>query len=98
MSCSKRARIPNSFRTEKRPFKKPKEAPLGVGIRPAVLSHGKECRTTMEKRKLGNSDMYITPVGVGAWAIGGVAGSGLGALRTTTSQSVQSRRRWITES
>ena len=25
----------------------------------------------MEKRKLGNSDLYITPVGVGAWAMGG---------------------------
>jgi aryl-alcohol dehydrogenase-like predicted oxidoreductase len=25
----------------------------------------------MQKRKLGNSDMYITPIGVGAWAIGG---------------------------
>jgi aryl-alcohol dehydrogenase-like predicted oxidoreductase len=25
----------------------------------------------METRKLGNSDMYITPIGVGAWAIGG---------------------------
>lgn len=25
----------------------------------------------MEKRKLGNSDLYITPIGFGAWAIGG---------------------------
>ena len=25
----------------------------------------------MEKHKLGNSDMYITPIGVGAWAMGG---------------------------
>ena len=25
----------------------------------------------MEKRKLGNSDMHITPVGFGAWAVGG---------------------------
>jgi aryl-alcohol dehydrogenase-like predicted oxidoreductase len=25
----------------------------------------------MEKRQLGNSDLYITPVGIGAWAIGG---------------------------
>ena len=25
----------------------------------------------MEKRPLGNSDLYITPVGFGAWAIGG---------------------------
>jgi len=25
----------------------------------------------MEKRKLGNSDLMITPVGVGSWAIGG---------------------------
>ncbi|MCU1307456.1 MAG: aldo/keto reductase, partial [Acidobacteriaceae bacterium] len=28
-------------------------------------------RTTMEKRQLGNSDMEITSIGVGAWAIGG---------------------------
>jgi aryl-alcohol dehydrogenase-like predicted oxidoreductase len=26
----------------------------------------------MQTRKLGNSDMHITPVGFGAWAIGGV--------------------------
>ena len=25
----------------------------------------------MQTRKLGNSDLYITPVGYGAWAIGG---------------------------
>lgn len=25
----------------------------------------------MEKRQLGNSDLYITPIGIGAWAIGG---------------------------
>ncbi len=25
----------------------------------------------MEKRKLGNSDLFITPIGVGAWAMGG---------------------------
>jgi aryl-alcohol dehydrogenase-like predicted oxidoreductase len=25
----------------------------------------------MEKRKLGNSDMHITPIGIGAWAMGG---------------------------
>ncbi len=25
----------------------------------------------METRRLGNSDLFITPVGFGAWAIGG---------------------------
>jgi aryl-alcohol dehydrogenase-like predicted oxidoreductase len=25
----------------------------------------------MQKRKLGNSDLEITPMGLGAWAIGG---------------------------
>ncbi|MFN7208366.1 MAG: aldo/keto reductase, partial [Planctomycetota bacterium] len=25
----------------------------------------------MEKRRLGNSDLMITPIGIGAWAIGG---------------------------
>jgi aryl-alcohol dehydrogenase-like predicted oxidoreductase len=25
----------------------------------------------MEKRKLGNTDLAITPVGLGAWAMGG---------------------------
>src|SRR5215469_12238085 len=25
----------------------------------------------MEKRQLGNSDLHITPIGIGAWAIGG---------------------------
>lgn len=25
----------------------------------------------MQKRRLGNSDLYITPTGFGAWAIGG---------------------------
>jgi aryl-alcohol dehydrogenase-like predicted oxidoreductase len=25
----------------------------------------------MQKRKFGNSDMQITPIGVGAWAMGG---------------------------
>ncbi len=28
-------------------------------------------KTTMEKRKLGNSDLMITPIAFGAWAIGG---------------------------
>jgi aryl-alcohol dehydrogenase-like predicted oxidoreductase len=28
-------------------------------------------RIIMEKRKLGNSDLEITPIGLGAWAIGG---------------------------
>jgi aryl-alcohol dehydrogenase-like predicted oxidoreductase len=27
--------------------------------------------TTVERRKLGNSDLHITPIGFGAWAIGG---------------------------
>jgi len=25
----------------------------------------------METRRLGNSDLHITPIGIGAWAIGG---------------------------
>jgi aryl-alcohol dehydrogenase-like predicted oxidoreductase len=29
------------------------------------------CITVMTKRKLGNSDMELTPIGVGAWAMGG---------------------------
>jgi aryl-alcohol dehydrogenase-like predicted oxidoreductase len=32
----------------------------------------------MQMRKLGNSDLHITPVGYGAWAIGDSAGSSLG--------------------
>src|SRR5437899_7860262 len=28
-------------------------------------------KRTMNTKRLGNSDMYITPVGFGAWAIGG---------------------------
>ena len=30
----------------------------------------------MKTRQLGNSDLYITPVGIGAWAIGGSGWSG----------------------
>jgi aryl-alcohol dehydrogenase-like predicted oxidoreductase len=30
----------------------------------------------MQKRKLGNSDLYITPIGIGAWAIGGSGWNG----------------------
>src|SRR5215475_11038998 len=30
----------------------------------------------MEKRQLGNSDMQITPIGIGAWAIGGSGWNG----------------------
>ena len=33
----------------------------------------------METRQLGNTDMYITPIGFGAWAIGGRAGNSPGA-------------------
>jgi aryl-alcohol dehydrogenase-like predicted oxidoreductase len=33
----------------------------------------------MEKRKLGNSDLEITPIGFGAWAIGGEWAFGWGA-------------------
>lgn len=28
-------------------------------------------RATMNRRKLGNSDLKITPIGFGAWAVGG---------------------------
>ena len=30
----------------------------------------------METRRLGNSDLHITPVGIGAWAIGGSGWNG----------------------
>jgi aryl-alcohol dehydrogenase-like predicted oxidoreductase len=32
---------------------------------------GGEWRLKMEKRQLGNSDLFITPMGIGAWAMGG---------------------------
>src|SRR5215813_13716770 len=35
---------------------------------PAVTYEKEFC---MEKRRLGNSDLEITPIGLGAWAIGG---------------------------
>ena len=41
----------------------------------------------MEMRKLGNSDLPITRVGYGAWAIGAQAGSSPGDRRTTTNLS-----------
>jgi aryl-alcohol dehydrogenase-like predicted oxidoreductase len=33
------------------------------------MLYGKEAK--MQTRKLGNSDLFITPVGLGTWAIGG---------------------------
>ena len=30
----------------------------------------------MEKRQLGTSDLFITPIGIGAWAIGGAGWHG----------------------
>src|SRR4051812_12482186 len=34
-------------------------------------SQGTRRATLMETRQLGNSDLHITPIGFGAWAIGG---------------------------
>ena len=40
-------------------------------IRGAGTLAARTCEVKMETRKLGNSDLEITPVGFGAWAIGG---------------------------
>ena len=42
----------------------------------------------------GRTGLEITPVGFGAWAIGGGNGSSAGARRTTTSRSRRSSGRW----
>jgi len=35
----------------------------------------------MKLKQLGNTDMQITPLGIGAWAMGAVAGNSAGASR-----------------
>src|SRR5664279_209181 len=51
-----------------------RSAPSSRTYDPAILQCGvpfSEHRGLMKTRKLGNSDLQITPVGFGAWAIGG---------------------------
>ena len=53
----------------------------------------------MQKRHLGNSDLQITPVGYGAWAIGGSGwqfgwGSQSDGDSIAANHMSQSRRRW----
>jgi aryl-alcohol dehydrogenase-like predicted oxidoreductase len=44
----------------------------GPGDRIGVRSyHFLQLRSGMETRQMGNSDLHITPLGIGAWAIGG---------------------------
>jgi hypothetical protein len=38
---------------------------------PNLELHRKEAEVAMELRQLGNSDLAISPIGIGAWAIGG---------------------------
>jgi aryl-alcohol dehydrogenase-like predicted oxidoreductase len=48
------------------------QAPAIVALLAAVfLGNTRRMETTIELRKLGNSDLAITPIGFGAWAVGG---------------------------
>jgi len=38
---------------------------------PSILNIEEGCLKKMQKKKLGNSDMELTPMGIGAWAMGG---------------------------
>jgi aryl-alcohol dehydrogenase-like predicted oxidoreductase len=42
-----------------------------LGRAPTLRKGQKSKEIIMEKRRLGNSDLEITPIGIGAWAIGG---------------------------
>ncbi len=47
----------------------------------------------METRQLGNSDLFITPIGFGLGPLAAVAGSSAGDRRTTPSRSRRSAKR-----
>ena len=51
----------------------------------------------METRQLGNSDLHITPIGIGAWAIGGGGWDGSMGPQSDTTRFPRSMPHWITK-